>query len=284
MVPAGTTLIQLVLLLTWTCLITTPEKLKHPIFSKVLSDQDALTNLLSSIPMVFAPGLLEVLQASTPPTVSYFKGLPSEIMKLWAIYLLFLEKPGSRPRIYIGLATHTKGAYRRFNDYDRGEKLSLNIQRALKDGYTIVHKGCLCWTPIPATGQIPEIRTLFIALEATLTFVFWAMCSKKDYKMGGMHRWPVQSLEYDGLCSHNPLSEKVPGDHDLTVEELETQAVELEQRQKDLKHKSYVESRSQIPLPSMPGQVRPRKHAIRKIPASPKPTSANTSRRRRMPP
>jgi hypothetical protein len=241
------TLAHLVLLLTWTCLSTTSEKLKHPIFSKVLSGQDVLKQLLSYTSLVFAPGLFEVLQASTPPILSYFKSLPSEIQKLWVIYLLVLEKPGSRPRIYIGSATHTKGAYQRFNDYDKGEKLSLNVQRALKDGYTIVHKGCLCWTPIPAASQRPQIRTLFIALEATFTFVFCALCSKKDYKMGHMRRWPVESLEYDGLCSHNPLSEKVPGDHDLTAEELEAQVVELEQRQKDLKHESYVKNKSADP-------------------------------------
>jgi hypothetical protein len=65
--------------------------------------------------------------------------------------------------------------------------------------------------------------------------------------MGHMRRWPVESLEYDGLCSHNPLSEKVSGDHDLTTEELEAQAIELQQRQKDLKHKSYVKIKSAHP-------------------------------------
>ena len=44
-------------------------------------------------------------QSPTAPTIAYFKGLPLHLDKLWAVYLLVLEKAGQRPRIYIGSGT-----------------------------------------------------------------------------------------------------------------------------------------------------------------------------------
>jgi hypothetical protein len=227
------TLLQLVLLLIWTCLSTTPEKRKHPIFTKVLSSQDVLGQLLSSTSPSFALGLFEVLQASTPPAVSYFKSLPTESKKRWAIYLLVLEKLGSRPRIYVGSATTARaGARLRLNTYDQGTLLLRYVEKALKEGYTIVHKGCLCWSPLPGAGEVPQIRVLFIALEAAFTFVFWAINCNTDYGFGMLDicQWEIEALDYDGLCSHNPLSEAPAGDHNLSAEELEAQAAERVRR------------------------------------------------------
>lgn len=67
-----------------------------------------MEQLLSSTSLASAPGLFEVLQASTPPTVSYFKSLPTDCKKLWAVYLLVLEKLSCRPKIYIGSGTDAK--------------------------------------------------------------------------------------------------------------------------------------------------------------------------------
>lgn len=39
-----------------------------------------------------------------------------------------------------------------------------------------------------------------------------------------MFPWDRATLEYDGLCSHNPLRELIAGDFDLTAEELEAKA------------------------------------------------------------
>jgi hypothetical protein len=115
----GTTPLQLVLLLTWTCLSTCPPPKKHPIFTQLLPSQVNLEQLLSSTSLVFAPGLFEVLQSSTPPTASYFKTLPTKCTKLWAIYLLVLERPGCRPKIYIGSGTNTRrGVSERFTTYN----------------------------------------------------------------------------------------------------------------------------------------------------------------------
>ncbi len=85
------TLLQLVSLLLWTCLNTTPKGQANQAFATVLSSQVIIEELLSSTSLVFAPGLFDTLQASTPPAVSYFKTLPTEFHKRWAVYLLVLE-------------------------------------------------------------------------------------------------------------------------------------------------------------------------------------------------
>jgi hypothetical protein len=42
--------------------------------------------------IVFAPGPLDIIQASTPPALSFFKALPTDCVKIWAIYK---ESPSS---------------------------------------------------------------------------------------------------------------------------------------------------------------------------------------------
>jgi hypothetical protein len=72
------TIAFLVLSLTWASFTLTPAKRRHPIFAKALLDEDVLQELLSAASLCFAPGLLQVLQSATPPTVDYFKSLPTE--------------------------------------------------------------------------------------------------------------------------------------------------------------------------------------------------------------
>lgn len=220
------TLLQLVSILVWTCLNTTPESQANRVFATILSSQVIIDDLLSSTSLVFAPGLFDVLQVSTPPAVSYFKTFPSESFKRWAIYLLVLEKLNCRPRIYIGSGTDARsGVSARFSQYDKGKNLPRFIAQALNEDYTIQYKGLLCWTSLPSAGMAPIVRLLFVAVEATFS---WAMNCKTEYGYGmtDMCPWPRDKLEYDGCGSHHPLSESPAGDTGLSAEELEAQALE----------------------------------------------------------
>jgi rubrerythrin len=156
---------------------------------------------------------------------------------LWAIYLLVLEKPGHRSKIYIGSGTSASGGFAaRFGQYDNLLLLPLRVEDALNDGYIIVHKGLLYWSPIPRAALVPVYRLLFIALEAGFAYLLWAMCARKgDYGMGHICPWDRNTLEYDGLCSHPCLNEGIRGDFDMTAEQLEAQAIEREQKRLALK-------------------------------------------------
>lgn len=105
---SSTTILELVLLLVWNCLCVTPERQKHPIYVRVFPSNEVLQSVSSACSLAFAPGLFEVLQASEPPSIAYFKNLPTYCKKLWAVYLLVLEKSGYRPKIYIGSGTDSK--------------------------------------------------------------------------------------------------------------------------------------------------------------------------------
>jgi hypothetical protein len=78
-----------------------------------------ITGLISPSSVVCCPGLLDILQASTAPTLSQLKSLPADFHKRWAIYLLVLEKPFCVPTIYIGSGTGVQsGISHRMSCYD----------------------------------------------------------------------------------------------------------------------------------------------------------------------
>ena len=123
------------------------------------------------------------------------------------------------------------------------------LPSALDEGFKITHKGILCSAPIPSTAEVPRLRALFIFLKAMFTFVFWTIGIKTDYGLGmhGLRQWSVESLGYDGLCSHNPLRETVVGDIDLSAEELEELEQERKRKQTDRSSKSYKKMKLQSP-------------------------------------
>ena len=178
---ALTTILEYVLYLVWTLLTLTAAKMQNPAFATVLSAQDVVERLLSEVRITFAPGLMDAVRAATPPTIAYFKSLPYRYEKIWAVYLLVLEKADSRPMIYVGSATTaSNGFITRANTYKNLSYAMLpsGVIRALRDGYTIVHIGLLCWAPIPTPAKIYAVRALFLAIEAVFAIVFWALRSR----------------------------------------------------------------------------------------------------------
>lgn len=209
-VTDATTMLQLAILLVWTCISTTPVYSRSVCYLTVNS-RTAVEQLFSLASLTFAPGLFETLSSAVPPTIAYFKRLPTvkRTKRVWAVYLLVLEKGGWRPQIYIGSATMAeKGVTQRFWAYNNGVQIPLYVQDALNDGYTITHKGLLCTTPLPADEDVVKVRRLFLALEAAFTFALWAIrVVNTGFGMSGMLQWDTTTLEYDGLCSHSSLKE-----------------------------------------------------------------------------
>lgn len=161
--------------------------------------------------MAFAPGLLDALQSKAPPTISFFKSLPIHFEKRWGVYILVLEKPGHRPKVYTGIGTEKRsGVCTRVGQYSRGMNIPIYVQRALNDGYTISHKGLLCWSPLPAAANRYRLRALYLVAEAAFSLYFWTMVSRtKDYGMPRLCPWSLDTMEYDGCCGHVSLTEKI---------------------------------------------------------------------------
>jgi hypothetical protein len=213
-----------VLSLTFECLFDTPKSMKNGLFTQHVKKYSDLQQLASDVELLFPSGLGAMLKGQTAPTIQWFKSLPTGPTAGFIVYVLVLTKHGCRPKIYIGSGTSARwGGTQRFKDYDRWTLLPSLVKAALEDGYVIAHKGLLAWTPsIPSERLAPKTRLLFLALEATFTYNFWALRTyKADYGMGHMCLWPRSDLEYDGLCTHCCLYEGIHRKFDLSDEQLE---------------------------------------------------------------
>jgi hypothetical protein len=224
----ASTILQFVLMMTWTCLKDTPSLQKNVLYAQFITSQAVLEEIASTTSLTFAPELFAVLQATAPPSIEYFKSLPIDTLQCWAIYLVILEKPGCPPKLYIGSGTDAVGGLsKRFQQYDTLTKLPQYVKKAIEEGYKIVHKAPLCWIPILSASLVPNLRLLFIALEATFSYMLWAMRTVSgDYGMTHICLWDRNTLEYEGLCSHCSLNEGISGDFGLSAEALEALAAE----------------------------------------------------------
>lgn len=124
------------------------------------------------------------------------------------------------------------GVSARLKMYHDESLMPVLVTTALGEGYTITHKGLLCWTRwLQNASKVPVYRLLFIALEAAFSYMFWTMKARKsDYGMGYICLWDRHTLEYDRCCTHCDLNEGIRGHFDLTAEQLEARAVEAEQK------------------------------------------------------
>lgn len=95
----ATTILQFVTLVAWTCLSDTPFNQKNTLFARFFASLSVLEVIASTASLNFAPGLLDVLQATAPPTIEFFKRLPTDTLPRWGVYVIVLEKPGCRPRL-----------------------------------------------------------------------------------------------------------------------------------------------------------------------------------------
>lgn len=230
-------LLSLVLTLAWVCLEQTPFSMKNVLFAKFFQTFDLLQEASLGSGLCFAPGLLDALQSSSPPLLDFFKNLPTTTRDLWGVYLLVLEKPGLRPRLYVGSGTSiaAHGLASRMKQYEDGFLLPRFISSSIDEGFEITYKGVLCWMKIPDPTLVPVYRLLVFVLEATFAYAFWTMKAKKgDYGMGHLCRWDRGTLGYDGLCSHCALNEGIRGEFEMSAEELEVVAKEKEKKQKEL--------------------------------------------------
>ena len=231
-------LLDLMLNSTWQCLEDTPFNQKHIAFAQLLPTLASLTDATTHSSLAFCPGLLNVLQSDSPPSTEYFKTLPTEVKSRWGIYALVFEKPGHRSRLYIGSGTSTMyGVESRFKHYDVGtHTMPTHVRQAFDEGWSMVSKGLLCWCPIPGSARVPTARLLFIALEATFAYIFWAMRTLKGtYGMAHLCPWGNTALEYDGMCSHCSLNEGIRAHWDMTPDQLEQAAADAEKKRRELK-------------------------------------------------
>ena len=229
------TIHESILWLCWSLLTACHKPLKNPVHDMLFPTIEVMEEMLSKI--TFAADLIQTLLSPIPPSVDWIKGLPTQSNGLWGIYIILLEKLNSRPRIYIGSGTGlTKyGLATRLRDYTYRDRIPQYVGKAIDEGYTITHKGVLCWTTIPLAPGRFSMRSLMALLETTFGLVLWAMHSRtKTYGMPSLLSWALDDVQYDGCCGHVAISEMVWGENDgLTVDQIAAKSAEMDTRRKE---------------------------------------------------
>ena len=245
---------ELIVSLVLAVVTRTPPASKQMHYDTFLSTKPAIEEICRPLDLVFPSDLLSTLMSSTPPHLSFFKGLSTSYDLKWGIYVLVFEHPedkSKRPGIYIGSATGERGIRKRFTSYDKLQNLPRLVKKWLDEGFVIAHKGLLATTDIPTASLIPKSRLLFLAMETLLDRVFGARTLNKGIFQADLHSiaseftcgvpglasWDVTALPWDGLCTHSALHDPINGDFDITSEQLEANAAAVKARAGDSRKK-----------------------------------------------
>jgi hypothetical protein len=203
-------------------------------FKQLIPSEEALASMFQQLDFTFCVGLLGVLCQLSPPDLKYLKSLPKYVPKdAWGVYVLVFKQPGHIPLIYIGSGTgQYRGLRARLTEHRTGKNIPKYVRLWAYDaGYTMTHVAVLAHCAIPAPGDAVWVRSVILALEAALSCIFWAMCSRtKSYGFSHLCPWDRNAFQYGGLCSHSSVKEGIPDDHDATPEELEEKAAAIEEK------------------------------------------------------
>ena len=211
-------------------ILTNPRWIGSSYTIALVSDTH-ITDVLTDAGIVFTAGLLDALQADSPPSITWFESLDVTIpRRAWGVYAVILKHATLRPKVYVGSGTNAnQGVRSRLLHYKRKRCIcpAKYIRKALELGYTVSHRALLAHCPIPAPTLRPLLTSILIALEAALTCIFSAMQNPNiDYGYHDAYPWPrsSHSFDYDGACSHNPLLEGVSKNVSLPAAQLEAMA------------------------------------------------------------
>ncbi|KAK4167062.1 hypothetical protein QBC43DRAFT_331803 [Cladorrhinum sp. PSN259] len=127
--------------------LNAPDWYINPDFRILFGSASTSAEIYAALPLQYAAGLLDVCLSKEPPSREFFMSLPLPAGKLWAIYVVVMEKEGHEPGIYIGSGTDAfKGYEQRAGQYhDRAHRMLPRRVRSLYDkGYDLTHMGLLC--------------------------------------------------------------------------------------------------------------------------------------------
>ena len=122
------------------------------------------------------------------------------------------------------------------------------VKAIREDGYTISHKGYLCWMPFAnKLSDVLPARVLIRGLEGLFTVLVWAFENHhRNYGTPSLCPWSLDTMEYDGLCSHTTFKEGLPGEAEgLTHEQVDVEFIERKKtKQKQAIKKAVIDKAS----------------------------------------
>ncbi|RYN30489.1 hypothetical protein AA0113_g4827 [Alternaria arborescens] len=206
-----------------------PEWYVHPIYKVLYPTETSFQEACTSIPLTFADGLLEMVNAASPPSLGDLKSLaaapaPKALSKTWAVYLHVYELEGREPRIYVGSATNADyGAQERLSHYEKQvpSMLPRFVKHAVAQGFVKTHTTLLCWYDMPPMGLVTRARQRFLSLEGLFQMLFY---SSTVYQLDGIWH-PIMPWSRDDACwlplnGQIALREHCRGDTETSPEAL----------------------------------------------------------------
>lgn len=100
--------LDFVITMVWACLQVPCSQ--NSLFQRLFTAIEAVSDIAAVASLTFAPGLLEALQATSPPDVSWFKNLPTAHLKRWGVYVLVFGHEDFIPYLYCGSATEMQAS------------------------------------------------------------------------------------------------------------------------------------------------------------------------------
>ncbi|KAK3077462.1 hypothetical protein LTS18_010196 [Coniosporium uncinatum] len=203
-------------------------------------------SICAATPLTYAPGLLDVLQADTPPSPNFFMTTPTVDGKSWAVYAALLTKDGCDPALYIGSGTDALCGHRKRVAvyHDKENRMLPCYVRALYDGgFDLAHVGLLCWAPIPSPEMVQRARLRFLAVEGTLTNLFFSVIPTcMDDFWADIVPWCREDVVWRSTNSHTALQEGVGDGLNLSEEQLRRREDDRKRRSKERSKKAYVKN------------------------------------------
>ncbi|QGI75872.1 hypothetical protein CEK25_000778 [Fusarium fujikuroi] len=198
----------------------------NPKFPMVF-DADTYDFIAYSSPLTFSESLSDVLSSTHPPTIDYFKSLPSppdELTKHWGVYLHILKKNGEKPRVYIGSGTNmTHGLRGRLRTYKGpvDQTTPKAMAQSYAAGFKLTHTTLLCWTPIPELVVRYKAQCRMLLVEGLFQMVFFAQSYSRAEPLWLPYvPWSRSQIQWEPLCRHTSWNEFVKDECDLTDEQL----------------------------------------------------------------
>jgi hypothetical protein len=223
-----------------------PEWYVHPIYKVLYPTETSFQEACSSIPLTFADGLLEMVNAAAPPSLDDLKSLaaapaPKALSKTWAVYLHVYELEGREPRIYVGSATNADcGAQERLSHYEKQDPVMLPryIKQALNEGFVKTHTTLLCWSDMPPLGFTTRVRQRYLGLEGLFQMLFYSsIVYQLDTLWHPLMPWSREDVCWLPLNGQIALREHCRGDTETSPEELAVIALNRAAR----KHEQHKE-------------------------------------------
>jgi hypothetical protein len=76
-----------------------------PLYGETFPAPEALSQIMDSADLHFAPGLREALMSPTAPPIEFFRSLAVPQRGTWGVYCIVMEKDKCKPLFYVGSGT-----------------------------------------------------------------------------------------------------------------------------------------------------------------------------------